>query len=106
MWTVRRRFIESVTLSKTLSMAVENEFLLFFSKLKNEENARNSFPFVIECGQTSPRQKMAFVNSFVFYFQLALFKSGTPYLALAQDHAFFATMYNFAERYNIKWILN
>jgi len=39
-------------------------------------------------------------------FQLALFKSGTPYLDLAQDHAFFATMYNFAERYNIKWILN
>ena len=39
-------------------------------------------------------------------FQLALFKSGTPYLDLAQDHAFFATMYNFAEKYNIKWILN
>ena len=29
-------------------------------------------------------------------FQLALFKSGTPYLDLAQDHAFFATMYHFA----------
>ena len=38
--------------------------------------------------------------------QLALFKSGTPHLDLAQDHAFFATMYNFAEKHKIKWILN
>ena len=38
--------------------------------------------------------------------QLALFKSGTPYLDLAQDHAFFATMYHYANRYGIKWILN
>ena len=39
-------------------------------------------------------------------FQLALFKSGTPHLDLAQDHAFFATMYNYARKYNIKYILN
>ena len=39
-------------------------------------------------------------------FQLALFKSGTPHLDLAQDHAFFATMYKYANKYNIKYILN
>ncbi len=39
-------------------------------------------------------------------FQLALFKSGTPHLDLAQDHAFFATMYHFANKHNIKYILN
>lgn len=39
-------------------------------------------------------------------FQLALFKSGTPYLDLSQDHAFFATMYHYANKHNIKWILN
>lgn len=39
-------------------------------------------------------------------FQLALFKSGTPHLDLAQDHAFFATMYHFAEKHKIKYILN
>jgi len=39
-------------------------------------------------------------------FQLALFKSGTPHLDLAQDHAFFATMYKYAKNYNIKYILN
>ena len=39
-------------------------------------------------------------------FQLALFKSGTPHLDLAQDHAFFATMYKYAKKYNIKYILN
>ncbi len=39
-------------------------------------------------------------------FQLALFKSGTPHLDLAQDHAFFATMYHYANRYGIKYILN
>jgi N-acetyl sugar amidotransferase len=39
-------------------------------------------------------------------FQLALFKSGTPHLDLAQDHAFFATMYKFANKHNIKYILN
>lgn len=39
-------------------------------------------------------------------FQLALFKSGTPHLDLAQDHAFFATMFHFARKYNIRHILN
>ena len=39
-------------------------------------------------------------------FQLALFKSGTPHLDLAQDHAFFATMYHYAKKNNIKYILN
>ncbi|NQV76699.1 MAG: N-acetyl sugar amidotransferase [Bacteroidetes bacterium] len=39
-------------------------------------------------------------------FQLALFKSGTPHLDLAQDHAFFATMYHYAKKYDIKYILN
>ena len=39
-------------------------------------------------------------------FQLALFKSGTPHLDLAQDHAFFATMLKFANKYDIKFILN
>jgi N-acetyl sugar amidotransferase len=39
-------------------------------------------------------------------FQLALFKSGTPHLDLAQDHAFFATMYHFARKHGIQFILN
>lgn len=39
-------------------------------------------------------------------FQLALFKSGIPYLDIAQDHAFVATLYKFADKYNIKYILN
>lgn len=39
-------------------------------------------------------------------FQLAFFKSGTPHLDIPQDHAFFATMYHFANKYNIKYILN
>lgn len=37
--------------------------------------------------------------------QLAFFKSGVPYIDLPQDHAFFATMYRFAEKYKIKHIL-
>jgi N-acetyl sugar amidotransferase len=39
-------------------------------------------------------------------FQLALFKSGTPHLDLAQDHAFFATMFHYARNHKIKYILN
>ncbi len=39
-------------------------------------------------------------------FQLAYFKSGTPHLDIPQDHAFFATMYHFANKYKIKYILN
>lgn len=39
-------------------------------------------------------------------FQLAFFKSGVPHLDLPQDHAFIATLYNFAEKHNIKYILN
>ncbi len=39
-------------------------------------------------------------------FQLAFFKSGVPHLDIPQDHAFIATLYNFAEKYKIKYILN
>lgn len=37
--------------------------------------------------------------------QLAFFKSGVPHIDTPQDHAFFATMYNFAEKHNIRHIL-
>jgi N-acetyl sugar amidotransferase len=39
-------------------------------------------------------------------FQLALFKSGTPYLDAAQDLAFVGGVYKYAEKYKIKYILN
>jgi len=39
-------------------------------------------------------------------FQLAFFKSGVPHIDIPQDHAFIATLYNFSEKYNIKYILN
>jgi N-acetyl sugar amidotransferase len=39
-------------------------------------------------------------------FQLAFFKSGLPHIDIPQDHAFVATLYKFAEKYNIKYILN
>ena len=37
--------------------------------------------------------------------QLAYFKSGVPHIDTPQDHAFFATMYKFAEHHNVKYIL-
>jgi N-acetyl sugar amidotransferase len=37
--------------------------------------------------------------------QLAFFKSGVPHIDTPQDHAFFAMMYNFAEKYKVKNIL-
>jgi N-acetyl sugar amidotransferase len=37
--------------------------------------------------------------------QLAFFKAGVPHIDVPQDHAFFATMYNFASKYDIKTIL-
>lgn len=37
--------------------------------------------------------------------QLAYFKSGVPHLDTPQDHAFFATMYHFAEKHKVKYIL-
>lgn len=39
-------------------------------------------------------------------FQLAWFKSGVPHIDLPQDHAFVATLYKFADKHNIKYILN
>ncbi len=39
-------------------------------------------------------------------FQLCWFKSGFPHLDIPQDHAFIATLYNFADKHNIKYILN
>jgi len=39
-------------------------------------------------------------------FQLAFFKSGVPHIDIPQDHAFVATLYNFADKHNIKYILN
>ncbi len=37
--------------------------------------------------------------------QLAYFKSGVPHIDTPQDHAFFATMYRFAEQHDVKYIL-
>lgn len=37
--------------------------------------------------------------------QLAFFKSGVPHIDTPQDHAFFATMYKFAEEHDVKHIL-
>lgn len=37
--------------------------------------------------------------------QLAFFKSGVPHIDTPQDHAFFATMYRFAEEHRVKFIL-
>ncbi len=37
--------------------------------------------------------------------QLAYFKSGVSHIDTPQDHAFFATMYKFASKYNVKTIL-
>ena len=37
--------------------------------------------------------------------QLAFFKSGVPHIDTPQDHAFFATMYQFAENHKVKYIL-
>ena len=39
-------------------------------------------------------------------FQLAWFKSGVPHIDIPQDHAFIATLYDFAEKHNIKYVLN
>ena len=38
--------------------------------------------------------------------QLAFFKSGVPHIDIPQDHAFIAVLYNFAEKYDVKYILN
>lgn len=37
--------------------------------------------------------------------QLAFFKSGVPHIDTPQDHAFFATMYKFAEKHSVRYIL-
>jgi N-acetyl sugar amidotransferase len=37
--------------------------------------------------------------------QLAFFKSGVPHIDTPQDHAFFATMYQFAEKHHVRFIL-
>jgi N-acetyl sugar amidotransferase len=39
-------------------------------------------------------------------FQLAWFKSGVPHIDIPQDHAFIAVLYQFAEKHNIRTILN
>lgn len=39
-------------------------------------------------------------------FQLAYFKASVPNIDVPQDHAFVATLYNFASKYKIKYILN
>ncbi len=39
-------------------------------------------------------------------FQIGYFKSGLSNIDIPQDHAFIATLYNFAEKYNIGYILN
>jgi len=38
--------------------------------------------------------------------QLAFFRSGVPHIDLPQDHAFIASLYKFALKHNVKYILN
>ena len=38
--------------------------------------------------------------------QLAYFRSGVPHIDIPKDHAFIATLYNFASKYKIRYILN
>lgn len=38
--------------------------------------------------------------------QLAFFRASVPHIDIPQDHAFIAVLYNFANKYNIKYILN
>lgn len=38
--------------------------------------------------------------------QLAFFKSGVPHIDIPQDHAFIATLYNYAYKYHVKYIMN
>ena len=38
--------------------------------------------------------------------QLSFFKSGVSHLDIPQDHAFIATLYRFADKHNIKYIMN
>ena len=38
--------------------------------------------------------------------QLSFFKAQVPHLDTPQDHAFFSSMYNYASKHNIKYILN
>ena len=37
--------------------------------------------------------------------QLSFFKSGVPHIDTPQDHAFFASMYSFAQKFNVRYIL-
>ena len=39
-------------------------------------------------------------------FSTCFFKSGVLHIDIPQDHAFIATLYNFADKHNIKYILN
>lgn len=39
-------------------------------------------------------------------FQLAFFRSGVPHIDLPQDHAYVGTLYKFAKKFKIKYILN
>jgi N-acetyl sugar amidotransferase len=39
-------------------------------------------------------------------FQLAFFKSGISQIDIPQDHAFVATLYKFANKHNVKYIMN
>lgn len=39
-------------------------------------------------------------------FQHAFFKASVPHIDIPQDHAFIATLYNFADKHGIKYILN
>ncbi len=45
------------------------------------------------------------LDLFTEVIQLAFFKSGVSHIDTPQDHAFFATMYNFAEKHGVKHIL-
>jgi len=101
-----------------MSGGIDSSFLLYQAKV---EYGLNPLVFHVDAGWNS-QEAVNNIERLVDYLdldlytevidwsemrdlQLAYFKSGVPHIDTPQDHAFFATMYKFAETHGVPYIL-
>ena len=101
-----------------MSGGVDSSYLLYLAK---EKLGLKPLVFHVDAGWNSPeavnnievlveRFKLDLYTQVINWeemkdLQLSFFKSAVPHIDTPQDHAFFATMYKFADKYNIRYIL-
>jgi len=87
-----------------MSGGIDSSYLVYLAK---EKLGLNPLVFHVDAGWNSQQavHNIERIIDKLNLLQLAFFKSGVAHIDAPQDYAFFATMYKFARKYDVKYIL-